>query len=221
MYGYIYLTTNLINNKKYIGRRKSSIFLGTNYLGSGKHLKKAIIKYGKENFSVILLEECQTYDECVLREMYYIKLFNAVESSLYYNASYGGYNEGFVKGDKNIACSPEARKKNSEAHKGKKMSAEFKAKQSELHKGKPSGMLGHTQPEAARKRISEAVTKRNKTAFEIHKKVSESAKGNKMMNKDNKCIRVHEKDFQKYLNDGWIFGGLPRKPRISKNNKMK
>ena len=27
MYGYIYITTNLINNKKYIGRKKSDKFL--------------------------------------------------------------------------------------------------------------------------------------------------------------------------------------------------
>ena len=38
MFGYIYLTTNLINEKKYIGQKTSNKFLGESYLGSGKLL---------------------------------------------------------------------------------------------------------------------------------------------------------------------------------------
>lgn len=37
---YIYMTTNLINNKKYIGQHKGSI--KDNYLGSGVLLKKPL-----------------------------------------------------------------------------------------------------------------------------------------------------------------------------------
>ena len=51
MFGFIYITTNLINNKHYVGQRK---IRGNNsdnlYLGSGKLLTCAIRKYGKENF---------------------------------------------------------------------------------------------------------------------------------------------------------------------------
>ena len=45
MYGYIYKTINLVNDKIYIGQKHSSKFLGEKYLGSGKSLKGAIIKY--------------------------------------------------------------------------------------------------------------------------------------------------------------------------------
>ena len=38
MYGYIYKTTNLVNGKIYIGQKKSDVFLGDKYLGSGKKL---------------------------------------------------------------------------------------------------------------------------------------------------------------------------------------
>lgn len=70
MYGYIYLTTNLVNGKIYIGRKKSSIFLSTKYLGSGRVLKQAIKKYGKINFSVLLLQECFSNTELNSAEKY-------------------------------------------------------------------------------------------------------------------------------------------------------
>ena len=31
------------------------------------------------------------------------------------------------------------------------------------------------------------------------------------MKNDGKCIRVHEKDFEEYIQNGWQFGGLSRK----------
>ena len=48
MYFILYETTNLINNKKYIGVHKT-IDLNDGYLGSGIYLRNAIKKYGKEN----------------------------------------------------------------------------------------------------------------------------------------------------------------------------
>ena len=45
----IYKTTNIINNMEYIGKRVTED-INDSYLGSGKHLKRAIKKYGIENF---------------------------------------------------------------------------------------------------------------------------------------------------------------------------
>ena len=48
---YVYIITNKINGKKYIGSsRKSQI--DENYYGSGKVIKNALKKYGK-NYSII------------------------------------------------------------------------------------------------------------------------------------------------------------------------
>ena len=96
MFGYIYETTNLINGKKYIGKHKSSKF-DKNYLGSGVALSRAIDKYGKENFSVKIIEKIdnsKNYKFLSEREMYYIEKYNAVKNKNYYNRSYGGENEG-------------------------------------------------------------------------------------------------------------------------------
>lgn len=70
MYGYIYKTTNLINNKIYIGQKKSNEFLNEKYLGSGKILRQAIDKEGKQNFKVELLEECESAQELNEREIF-------------------------------------------------------------------------------------------------------------------------------------------------------
>jgi len=89
MYGYIYITTNLINGKKYIGQHRFNK-LDNSYLGSGKALKESVIKYGKENFSTEILCECYSEDELNEKEIYYIKLYNAVKSRDFYNMAKGG-----------------------------------------------------------------------------------------------------------------------------------
>ena len=55
MIGYIYKTTNLINNKIYIGKRQKQKF-DAGYIGSGKKLKSAIKHYGKNNFKCEIIE---------------------------------------------------------------------------------------------------------------------------------------------------------------------
>lgn len=212
MYGYVYIVTNDINGMQYIGRHKSEVFPDPNYLGSGVYFKKAVNKYGKENFTVRLLESVESEDELVLKEMYWIQHYNAVESTNFYNNSHGGYSEGFIRGGQNIACSERSRKLNSLAHKGKKMPSSFGEHQRQLHIGKPSGMLGKKHSDETKQKMS-IITKQNNLNRDpiIYKKVSETAKGNKMMNKDGKCIRVHPQDFEKFLSIGWQFGGTPRK----------
>jgi len=84
---YIYLTTNLIDGKKYIGQHAGSI--NDNYLGSGVLLTKAIEKYGKENFKKEILEICKK-EELDEKEKYYIKKYNANEDENFYNLSEGG-----------------------------------------------------------------------------------------------------------------------------------
>lgn len=85
MYGYIYETTNLINGKKYIGKHKADRFLGERYLGSGTALVNAVRKYGVQNFRVRLIDTCQSNEDMIQKEMYWIKYYDAVKSNKYYN----------------------------------------------------------------------------------------------------------------------------------------
>ena len=84
---YIYLTTNLVNGKQYIGQHYGE--LNDSYYGSGVIITKAIQEYGKENFTKEILA-ITTQEEIDELEKFYIAQFNAVESDNFYNLSEGG-----------------------------------------------------------------------------------------------------------------------------------
>ena len=90
MYGYVYLTENMVNGKRYIGQHRSTKF-DTNYYGSGVAFYRAFKKYGKENFKVIILEWCDSKEELDAAEIRHIQKHNATESNEYYNISSGGH----------------------------------------------------------------------------------------------------------------------------------
>lgn len=90
MFGYIYKTINLINGKIYVGQKKADHFLGPEYLGSGIWFKKALKKYGKENFEVELLCECDSQKDLNDQECYFISFYNSMDPEIGYNLSEGG-----------------------------------------------------------------------------------------------------------------------------------
>jgi hypothetical protein len=83
--GFVYLWKNLINSKVYIGSHWGNEDDG--YLGSGVLFKKAINKYGIDNFVRIILEIKQYRDEKELRESeyFYLSSLDVVNKSNYYN----------------------------------------------------------------------------------------------------------------------------------------
>jgi len=92
----IYKTTNLINNKIYIGQHQT-YNINDSYIGSGTHLLLAIKKYGKLNFKREILFSFNTFDEMNNKEIEivnedFIKLNNT------YNKVLGGKGNmsGFV-----------------------------------------------------------------------------------------------------------------------------
>ena len=81
----IYKTVNVLNGKFYIGQDSNN---NPEYLGSGTLLKRAIEKYGKENFIKEIVEVCSTKTELNEREKYWIKETKAQEIG--YNIAEGG-----------------------------------------------------------------------------------------------------------------------------------
>jgi hypothetical protein len=86
---FIYLTTNTVNDKKYVGlcARSSD---QTQYLGSGKLLRQAIKKHGRGSFVRETLETCDTEEELRLCEQKWISHFDAVNNPQFYNLHEGG-----------------------------------------------------------------------------------------------------------------------------------
>lgn len=76
-YNFVYLTTNLINDLKYIGSHSTNN-LNDGYLGSGKILRQAIRKYGKENFKKEILEKCDNIYQARLLEKGFIEKFKCL-----------------------------------------------------------------------------------------------------------------------------------------------
>lgn len=87
---YVYLTTNLVNGKQYIGQHYGE--LDDSYIGSGNILKKAINKYGKNSFKKDILEICEDYDSVNIAEKEWIAHYNAVMDENFYNIATGGFN---------------------------------------------------------------------------------------------------------------------------------
>ena len=88
MYGYIYMTINILNGKRYIGQHKSGKFVTKYcYVGSGRYLLKSVNKYGLENFAVELIDIAYSQKELNLKEEYWIEYYNAVKDPMFYNIS--------------------------------------------------------------------------------------------------------------------------------------
>lgn len=205
----IYKTTNLINGKIYIGKDKHN---NDKYLGSGKILKQAIAKYGRDNFVKEVIEECEDEKTWLEREVYWIDYFNSIKEG--YNIALGGNGGDTISNNPN---KDEIRKRHSEKMKdpnvnknkarGRKIVIKKRddpnwinpriGKPSSL-KGKPSGTKGISNPKHS-KWMKENNPFRGKTHSEEHKqklrelnskpkseetkrKISEKLKGNKPSN---------------------------------------
>lgn len=220
MCGYIYLTTNLVNGKKYVGSHKSEIFT-ENYKGSGTILKKAIQKYGEENFKVILLEECHNEHELIEKEEYWIRALNAVDSNDFYNLIYSGYKRGLtgykhseesknkisdsLSGELNPNYGKNLSKDNNPFY-GKKHSTETKKKMSESHadfsgKNNPNyGRQGELSPLFGRHHSDETKEKIRQSNIgkqvsdETKRKISSSKKGTKLSKETREKMSKQKKE---------------------------
>ena len=93
---YLYKTTNIINNKIYIGVHQTEN-IEDGYMGSGKHLKRALKKYGLQSFVKEILRFFETKEEMYITEAEIVNE-EFVKRKDTYNIKYGGLGgcKGFV-----------------------------------------------------------------------------------------------------------------------------
>ena len=100
--GFIYICENKLDGKKYLGKCQGSP--DSAYVGSGKHFKRAVKKYGLENFERTILEHWDTPQDLVLREKYWLDYYQASSNPMFYNISPnsgGGHHGADYRGEKN------------------------------------------------------------------------------------------------------------------------
>lgn len=90
-YGFVYITTNNLNGRMYVGQKKIDDWgVWKNYLGSGKAFKQAVKKYGKENFEREVLDFAYSPEDLNSMEAEYILDLDCVSDPQYYNLVEGG-----------------------------------------------------------------------------------------------------------------------------------
>ena len=101
IYGFVYLIENLVNGRKYVGKKlfffkgfktvkkkKKRILVESDwktYYGSSNALQKDLDELGKENFRRTILHLCTSKSECSYIEMKEQVERNAILSDGYYN----------------------------------------------------------------------------------------------------------------------------------------
>jgi len=88
-FNYVYVTTNIINNKQYVGSHCTDN-IDDSYIGSGRLFLKAVRKYGKENFRRKILEECSTDLLAREKEGFFIDQIGTLDPSGYNLSPKGG-----------------------------------------------------------------------------------------------------------------------------------
>ncbi len=184
---YVYLTTNLINGKQYVGDHTINPKENLYYIGSGSYLYKANKKYTEFNFFKEILEWFETREEAFLAQEKYIKQYNTLVPNGYNINPKGGHQvSGSMseetknkirlkrKGIK-LNLSPEQRLRRSEVQKGKQHTKETKNKISESNKNKK--MSNESKEKNRQSHLGK------KASLETIKKLSDMRQGKSPWNK--------------------------------------
>lgn len=200
MYYIIYKTTNKINDKYYIGCHRTAN-LNDRYLGSGKHLRHAIKKYGEENFQFEILHSVSSKEKMFEIERSLVNE-DLVKDKQTYNLKIGGIGgkQGIVGAFKGKTHTEETKEKIRRAalmqitsdEKRRKLSVNSVMKNKDIAKKVSISLTGRTCSENHRKNVAAANI------------------GKILINNSAIAKRILKDDLAIYEKLGWVKGGLPR-----------
>jgi len=204
MYRFVYMTTNKITGKKYIGKHTTND-LNDGYFGSNEKLLEDIKTLGKENFKREILEFAQTANELTAKESYHLRKNKVVEREDFYNETYVA-SGGRVPFE---TWSPERYQKYIEHQRkvqtGKKRSQKTRERISKNN----VGFKGKNHTEESRKKISE-VMKNKYVNKEARLRLSQINLGSN--NPSSKAVLLINKDMEvvkkfgaKYIAEEWFY----------------
>src|ERR1035437_650197 len=135
-YYFIYKTTNTINGKFYIGKHKTKN-LNDKYLGSGILIRRALNKYGRDNFQREIILFAENEKELASKEKELITVdFLKNNKEVIYNIAPGG------QGGDMYANHPENRKGTKNGFYGKKHSDKTKKIIGDANRGENNYLFG-------------------------------------------------------------------------------
>jgi len=180
-YYYLYKITNKINNRYYIGAHGTNN-LGDEYFGSGRNLRLAIKKYGKDNFRKEILKFYNSYKELMVGEKLLINKETLKDRKIY-NSEIGGAG-------------------------GKIWTKQLKEKVSKSNKGKIPWIKGKKHTREARNKMSKNhvdVSGKNNPMYGIDVSTLITKEANKerikkisKANKNKKRTEEHKKKYSDY-----------------------
>ena len=233
MYGYIYLTTDTLTNKIYVGQKKSNKFLGTKYLGSGTLLSKIIaLSKDSKRFTVQLIDTADSQEELDLKEIFWIEQKDARNPSIGYNLAIGGStNAGFTQTDiqkqivseymKNRIITDSTRKKMSASAMSRTDNRVTNNEQLWVTDGESETMVSK---EHVQKYLDQGFKfGRLPKSDEDKQKLKEKYASSEYIIKDGECMNVPKNTLQQYLEEGWVVGrncySAERNKNVSKGKR--
>lgn len=180
---YIYEIKNNQNNTVYIGKTNNPKRRWQRHKTNSENipLKRAIKKYGIENFTFSILYEFNLEASCHSKEKEIITELREKENKLY-NVADGG--DGIYSGKNHYLYGKhhtnESKQKMSKAHKGKKLSDEHKSKIR-------NSLIGKTHSNKTKNKISKSKTGKKLTE-EHKKKIGQSSMGRHHNEKTKKIL---------------------------------
>ena len=168
-YHYLYKTTNLLNNKFYVGMHSTSN-LEDGYLGSGTFLRRSIRKYGKDNFKFEILQFFETREILIEQEKDLV-------------------NNDFIKNQLCMNLRPGGTGVDQFTNLGSLRSEETKKKMSENNKGDKNPFYNKTHTDESKKKITESGIGRGKgkqRTEETKQKISNTLKGKIILTEERK-----------------------------------
>ena len=192
---YVYIITNNITKKQYVGSKKSysNNINDDEYWGSSKYLSSDYGKYRKENFSKEILKSgFENVSTLLDAETNYIKKFNTLAPNGY-NHFLPNTRSGFHMHGVKLKMTHEIKKKISESCKGKKHTEETKRKMSESRKCKNNPNYGKHFSEDHKKKI--AKSRKGKTAGK------NNPNWNAKSFNDQTCHQISKSLKERYKND--------------------
>ena len=209
----LYKTTCLLTGKYYIGIHSTNNF-DDGYLGSGKRIKRSIIKYGVENHIKEIIKECDDWCSLVEEEK---KIVNEImiNDDKCLNLMVGGFGGWFIY-NSNSDIQRERNKKSQEKQKflykndkewcnkrAEKLSLSNKRamKEGRLPKINPLAFLGKKHTEETKRKIGEITS------------ICQRGENNSQYGtcwiysiENQKIIKIKKNVLQEWIDNGWIKG---------------